>query len=176
MKTLMLAAAAAMSVAAIPALASAQVAPDYYGSLGYDNTKTDGANLGAIQGRVGAKLTPNFGVEGEVAVGVKGDTTTLGGVPAKVELQHQAAAYAVGFLPITSQIDLIARAGYGTTRAKASAAGASLADSQESWNYGVGAQYHFDDKNGVRADWTKSEYQHGDANSDTVAVAYVRRF
>jgi hypothetical protein len=31
-----------------------------------------GADTGAIQGRVGAKLTPNFGVEAEAAGGVDG--------------------------------------------------------------------------------------------------------
>jgi outer membrane immunogenic protein len=176
MKALIFAAVGAASVVVLPGLASAQIAPEYYGSLGYNNTKIDDANLGAVQGRLGAKLNKNFGVEAEVAGGVKDDEITVGGVPVKVELQHQAAAYAVGFLPVTPQLDLIARAGYGTTKAKASAVGTGFSDSNESWNYGVGAQYSFDARNGVRADWTKSEYQHSDSDSDTVAVAYVRKF
>ncbi|WP_425998981.1 porin family protein [Caulobacter sp. DWR1-3-2b1] len=172
MKTLI----AATLVAAIPALSHAQVSPEYYGSVGYGSTRADGADVGAIQGRLGAKLTPHFGVEGEVGVGVTDDKTDVAGVPVNVELKHQAAAYAVGYLPVTPNIDLLARAGYGTTKFKASSGGVSATDSQDSWNYGVGAQYRLDDKNGLRADWTKSEYTNSKADADTLAVSYVRKF
>ena len=176
MKTLIAATLVAASVAAIPALSHAQVSPEYYGSVGYGSTRADGADVGAIQGRLGAKLTPHFGVEGEVGVGVTDDKTDVAGVPVNVELKHQAAAYAVGYLPVTPNIDLLARAGYGTTKFKASSGGVSATDSQDSWNYGVGAQYRLDDKNGLRADWTKSEYTNSKADADTLAVSYVRKF
>lgn len=176
MKNLMPAALAALSVAAIPAFSHAQVSPEYYGSLGYGSTRSDGVDNGVIQGRVGAKLTPHFGVEGEVAGGVSDDKTSIAGAPVTVELKHQAAAYAVGFLPVTPNIDLLARAGYGVTKFDASSAAAPLQGAMDSWNYGVGAQYRFDDKNGVRADWTKSEYSHSKADADTLAVAFVRKF
>lgn len=176
MKNLMPVALATLSVVAIPALSHAQISPEYYGSAGFGTTRSDGADLGAIQGRLGAKLTPHFGVEGEVGVGVSDDTTSVAGAPVTVELKHQAAAYAVGFLPVTPQIDLLARAGYGTTKLKASAGGVSASESQDSWNYGVGAQYRLDDKNGLRADWTKSEYTNSKADADTLAVSYVRKF
>lgn len=176
MKTLMPAALAALSVAAIPALSHAQVSPEYYGSVGYGSTRADGADVGALQGRLGAKLTPHFGVEGEVGVGVTDDKTYVAGAPVNVELKHQAAAYAVGYLPVTPQIDLLARAGYGTSKFKSSLAGVSSSESQDSWNYGVGAQYKLDDKNGLRADWTKSEFTNSKADADTLAVSYVRKF
>lgn len=175
MKTLIAATFVAASVAAIPALSQAQT--EIYGSAGYGVARTNqGADLGAVQGRLGAKLTPNFGVEGEVGLGVKDDKTYVGGLPANVELKHQAAAYAVGYLPVTPNIDLLARAGYGTTKLKTSIAGVSDSESQDSWNYGVGAQYHLDDKNGIRADWTKSEFTNSKADADTVSVSYVRKF
>lgn len=176
MKTLIAATLVAASVAAIPALSHAQVSPEYYGSVGYGATRADGADVGAIQGRLGAKLTPHFGVEGEVGVGVTDDKTYVAGVPVNVELKHQAAAYAVGYLPVTPNIDLLARAGYGTTKFKASSGGVSASESQDSWNYGVGAQYRLDEKNGLRADWTRSEFTNSKADADTLAVAFVRKF
>lgn len=176
MKALIAATLVAASVAAIPALSHAQVSPEYYGSAGYGAMRTDGADIGVLQGRLGARLTPHFGVEGEVGVGVTDDKTYVAGAPVTVELKHQAAAYAVGYLPVTPQIDLLARAGYGTTKLKSSVAGLSSSESQDSWNYGVGAQYKLDDKNGLRADWTKSEFTNSKADADTLAVSYVRKF
>jgi hypothetical protein len=176
MKTLIAATLVAASVAAIPALSQAQVSPEYYGTLGYGSTRANGADTGTIQGRLGAKLTPHFGVEGEVAGGVSDDKNYVAGAPVNVKQQHQAAAYAVGFLPVTPNIDVLARAGYGTTKFDASSPASPLKGSMESWNYGVGAQYKFDDKNGLRADWTKSEFTNSKEDADTVAVAYVRKF
>lgn len=176
MKTLIAATLVAASVAAIPALSQAQVSPEYYGTLGYGSTRANGADTGTIQGRLGAKLTPHFGVEGEIAGGVSDDKNYVAGAPVNVKQQHQAAAYAVGFLPVTPNIDVLARAGYGTTKFDASSAASPLNGSMESWNYGVGAQYKFDDKNGVRADWTKSEFTNSKEDADTLAVAYVRKF
>ena len=176
MKTLIAATLVAASVAAIPALSQAQTSPEIYGSVGYGSTRASGADTGTIQGRVGAKLTPHLGVEGELAAGVSDDKTYVAGAPVSVELKHQAAVYAVGFLPVTPNIELLARAGYGTTKFDASSAVSPLKGSMESWNYGVGAQYKFDDKNGVRADWTKSEFNNSKQDADTLAVAYVRKF
>lgn len=83
MKTLMTAAAltgslAALSVAAVPALSQAQ---EVYGTLGYAGSRAEGADTGAVQGRLGAKLTPHFGVEGELSGGVKDDNIDQAGVP-----------------------------------------------------------------------------------------------
>ncbi len=176
MKKLIAVSLVAGSVVSIPALSQAQTSPEIYGSLGYGSTRASGTDNGSIQARVGAKLTAHFGFEGELAGGVSDDKTYVAGAPVNVDMKHQAAAYAVGFLPVTHNIDLLARAGYGTTKFDASSSTSPLKGSMESWNYGVGAQYKFNDKNGVRADWTKSEYNNSKEDSDTIAVAYVRKF
>jgi opacity protein-like surface antigen len=125
---------------------------------------------------MGAKFTPNFGVEAEVAGGVDGDKTYAPG-QAKVKMEHQVAAYAVGYLPVTPNVDLIGRVGYGTTKFSTNNPAATQFDgSRDSWNYGVGAEYKLDDKNGIRADYTRSDYTKSDLNSDTMSVGYVRRF
>jgi outer membrane immunogenic protein len=176
MKTLITVTLVAGSVFAAPLYAQAQNSTEVYGSLNYGQTRTKGADTGAIQGRLGAKLTPHFGVEGEVAGGVDGDKVYALGA-AKVDMEHQVAGYAVGYLPVTPNLDILGRVGYGTTKFKTNnPAATEFNGSRDSWNYGVGAEYKFDDKNGLRADYTKSEYTKSDLNSDTMSVGYVRRF
>ena len=178
MKSLIALAATTALTLAVPAIASAQsLSPTtVYGSLGYANANIDDVNLGAIQGRVGARFGQYLGVEGELAAGVKEDSVSVAGTSVDVKLQHQAAIYGVGYLPVSPQADLFARVGYGTSKIKASAAGTSAADDGESWNYGVGGQYFFDDKNGVRVDYTRHDFKDSSDNADVWAVAYTRKF
>lgn len=180
MKTLIATTATAVLALVIPALANAQTAPtgtSYYGSLGYAGASVDGYDLGAIQARLGARFGPHFGIEGELSGGTNGDKATIGGTPVKVDPQNQAAIYGVGYLPVSPNVDLIARVGYGESKIKASTInGVSAVADGSSWNYGVGGQYHFDDKNAVRADYTRHDFQDSSTNADVWSVAYVRKF
>jgi hypothetical protein len=174
MKALITAAGVALIAAAAPGLAQAQTA--VYGGIGYAHTDVEGADLGAIQGRLGAKFTPNLGIEGELAGGVADDTVTVLGAPVNVELKHQAAVYGVGFLPVAPNIDLIARVGYGTSKVKASSGGVAASADGESFNYGVGAQWFADEKNGVRADYTRHDFTDDGGEADVWSLGYVRKF
>jgi opacity protein-like surface antigen len=179
MKVSMIAAAVAASAAAFAAMPAAaqSLSPTYYGNLGY--SFVDGgsnANFGAIHARLGARLHRYFGAEAEGAIGVDGDRTTVSGVSVRTKLSHSVAAYAVGFLPVTSQFDLFVRGGYGGSRVKASFANTSVSDSDGSWNYGAGAQYSFDGKNGLRADYTRHDFGKGGGDADVWSVSYVRKF
>lgn len=179
MKAFILAASVAAAAAAVPALASAQDGSGMqaYGSLGYADTNASHLNLGTVQGRLGARFGQHLGVEGEVGLGVAGDNTTVSGVNVKASIRNQEAIYGVGFLPLSPNFDLLARVGYGDTRVKAKASGVSLTDSGGSWNYGVGGQYRFDDKNGVRADYTREEFTGGgNGGANVYALSYVRTF
>lgn len=179
MKTLIATAAAGfVAMMLVPGAASAQdLSPTTtYGTLGYSASEADGVNLGAIQGRLGARFGKYLGVEGEAAFGVNNDKTYVAGVPVKIEEKHQVAAYGVGYLPVAPNADLFVRAGYGNTKLKASAAGSSASDDGDSWNYGVGGQYFFNDKNGVRADYTRHDFVGNGPNANEWAVSYVRKF
>jgi hypothetical protein len=47
----------------------------------------------------------------------------------------------------------------------------------DSVNYGLGAQYDFNGKDGVRLDYTRYDAQdRGDPNSNVWGVSYVRKF
>lgn len=168
-------AAAAATLIAAPAMA--QVAQPVYGSVSYSQLDAEDADLGAITGRVGYKFSPNFAVEGEASVGVSDETYDLGGgVEGRLEHKYDAAAYAVGILPVSPNLELFARGGYGTTELEASAAGVSTSDSAESWNYGVGANYYFDANNGIRADWTRRDFRDDAGEADVWSLGYVRKF
>ena len=169
-------ATAALSLFAVPAMAQTVSSPTYYGTLGYTQLDTDGADLGAVTGRVGAKLHPNFGVEAETSFGVGHDDVNVGLVNGKVEHRYDVAGYAVASLPVSSNIDLFARAGYGVTEVKASAAGIAASDHLTSFNYGAGATYNLDAQNGIRADYTYRDFQHDQGSADTYALSYVRKF
>lgn len=182
MKSFITVAASLAVLAAAPAAVQAQSmsAPEIYGAVGYAHADAGDFDLGAIQGRLGAKFTPYFGVEGELAFGVKDDTyrppVSIGASPIDVELNHSVAVYGVGFLPINPNADLFARVGYGSTAVEASAAGISSKADGESWNYGVGGRYFLDAKNGFRADYTRQEFQDDGGAADVWSVGYVRKF
>ena len=188
MKAILLAASAAALACAVPAIASAADAPTgVYATLGYADADASGVNLGAVQGRLGYRFNNWLGVEGELAGGVKGDHVDLATglaspatVRADVKLRHQEAIYGVGFLPLSDRFDLLARVGYGNQKIKASAPGFPGAEAEasgQSWNFGAGAQYHFDGVNGIRADYTREEFTHGNSGHANVwAVAFSHRF
>ena len=194
MRNILLSAAAITLFAAAPALA--QSGPTWYGSAGYSNLSADGTDvdLGAVTGRLGAKLHPNFGVEGEGSVGVNDDQ--IGAVD--VELEHDLAAYAVGYLPLNPNLELFARVGYGTTSIEASSGALAVTVNQVVKTgfhdhvgravrlhlgchrvpdgEGVGANYFFDGVNGVRADWTRRDFRDDGGEADVWTLGYVRRF
>jgi outer membrane immunogenic protein len=179
MKSLIAVASVAVAAIAAPAFAQDQAAPltGVYANLGYAHSSPGDADLDAIQGRLGYRVNNWFGVEGELAGGLGSDKVNVApGVDAKVKLRHQEAIYGVGFLPLTPQWDLIGRVGYGNTKIRASAPGVSASGNEQSWNFGAGAQYNLDGVNGIRADYTRCEFEGGDGHADVWAVAYNRKF
>jgi outer membrane immunogenic protein len=180
MKSLFIAATAAgVLLCAAPAFAqSTNFNPTYYGTLGYNNFNSDnGSDLSAVTGRLGARLTPYLGAEGEVSVGVGGDHTDIANGSQSVHLNDQYAGYAVGYVPLKTNLDLFARVGFGHTDLHTSSQGVAADVGADSWNFGAGGQYFFDHANGVRAEYTREDYQcsHCDG-ADVWSVAYVRKF
>jgi outer membrane immunogenic protein len=186
MKTSILAVSAAALTCLLPAAAMAQTTanttgsflapPTFYGTLGYAYTDLDHANVGTLQGRLGARFGQYLGIEGEVATGLNGDTINVGGVQDKVHLNSQEAIYGVGFLPLSPKFDLLARVGYGHSSGSGEVTGVTANVKGDSWNYGVGGQYSFDGKNGVRLDYTREQFQDKGGDANVWAVSYVRKF
>jgi outer membrane immunogenic protein len=174
MKTIISAtvAAATLSIAA-PALGQTTG----YANLGYNHIDGGDATVGEVQGRLGMRFGRHVGVEGEAGLGVKNDEATVGGVTRRVESNPTAAAYGVGYLPIGERADIFARVGYGASRYRTTTGNVSVSDVQTNINYGVGAQYFLTDKDGVRVDYTRKDFNNDRIDdADSVSAAYVRRF
>lgn len=164
MKILASAALAAACLVGTPALA--QGVP-MYASVGATMLESGDVSLGAVTGRVGANLTKYVGLEGEAAFGFRDDSVE--GVD--IGLGHDIAAYVTASLPMTDNARIIARAGYGSTSIDVDGE-----DDMEvrQWRYGVGAEFFFDDANGIRIDYTRFPRDAMEGSSYT--VSYVRKF
>ena len=174
MKSLLSAAAATVVlIAAAPAFAQST---SVYGTLGGEDTNSDSANIGTITGRLGVRPIPYFGVEGELSAGLNTDHVSVGGVRTGARVKEQYAGYAVGFLPVMPNADLLARIGYGATDLELSQAGHSFHDYVTSWNAGVGGQYFFDGNDGLRADYTRETADRSNLDANVWSLAYVRKF
>lgn len=150
--------------AAAPAMAQSAESSSpggIYGNLGWGETTVQGTDLGSITGRVGGRYGRYLGVEGELSYGLQGDSRTfapgaLNQTSVDMKRQLQGAVYGVGFLPLGSSFDLLARVGYGASRYRVAPAGLGSYDANEHGvRYGVGAQYFLTSNNGVRLDWTR---------------------
>jgi len=179
--------AALAAAAAVAAPASAQTLPSYLapvtynGSIAYSGLHTDGADLGAITLRLGADFGRYLGVEGEGSFGVVDENGSVDGVATKLHLNDQYAGYVVARYPVLPNANLFARIGYGHSDVRASASAGGLSAAQtvglDSWNFGAGGQYFFDGKNGIRAEYTRFDFQdRGAQDADTWSVGYVRKF
>lgn len=170
-------ATAALTLLSTPALAQSFSDPQWSGSVGYTHLDSGDESLGAVTGRVGAKVSRYLGVEAEGSFGVKDEDVTIAGVDGTLEHEYDAAVYAVGTVPVNPNLELFGRVGYGATSLKADVAGVSATEDGESLNYGAGANWFFDGQNGLRADWTRRDFT-DDAGGeiDTYGLSFVRRF
>ena len=168
-----------------------------YANLGYSDIQAAKITNGAVTARIGARLWSYFGIEGEASLGVN-DDRFLYSVPCPPDqplcppaifqitskLRDAEAIYAVGYLPITPNLDLFIRGGYGGAHYSAHS-DPTNGFSEQSLNYGLGGDYFFFDSNGVRLDYTRfdrlEEYNSfarealGN-NANVWSAAYVLRF
>lgn len=193
MKLAASAAAIAACLLATPALA--QEGLSLYGTIGLGHIDAkhaettypglDGVNdLGfeVITGRVGANFNRYFGAELEGSFGWEDATTHVANpdpdeddLPVEVSVKHDLAVFLVGRLPMTDNASITGRIGYGSTNAEASIGGVSGEEDFTGYRYGVGAEFFFDDANGIRFDFTRLDAE-DDLEADMYAISYVRKF
>ena len=173
MKIALIAAASILALSGA-GMASAQDVGHVYGSVGVQNTSNDklGNDLGSVNARVGTKITPHFGVEGEAAIGTNKDRSDSG---AQYKLTNKAAVYGVGYLPVSPSFDLLGRVGVSDTNLKSPTASGKLEEGT-ALDYGVGAQYHINPSYALRADLTKSDFNGDKGSATTAAVSLVKKF
>ena len=163
MKKLLTAAAAVACLMATPAFA--QGPSSVSGSIGVTHVDVNnGPSFEAVTGRVGAKFVKYVGAEVEGSIGFDGGKVD----GEKVDLKSDLAVYLDTFLPITDNVSLVGRVGYGSTKVS------GTDDSFEGVRYGAGIEAFFDDANGVRIDYTRLD--NDNINGDAYTIAYVRKF
>ena len=136
------------------------------------------ANIFIINGRLGYRLNKYIAAEVEGGFGLGGDsveqslpidTGVIGVVDVNLDANLNINSYGAGFirgiLPVSQKFDLFVRGGYGVAGAEvdltattALLAGTTVSDNAsdtiDGFTYGVGAEYHINDKHGVRLDFT----------------------
>jgi outer membrane immunogenic protein len=163
------AAAALLAFAATPASAQ-DTGNRWYAGAGYTQFDAGNVDVGGVTGRLGYRFSPYFGVEGEATFGIEDDTADFLGTPVDVELDEQFGAYAVGFLPLGEQFDLIGRVGYATIDASGSVGPFQAGVDDDGLGYGVGAQWRFSDNFALRGDATRFEGDGEDADAFSISA------
>ncbi len=147
-----------------------------YGTLGLSGGSGDAHNAsgqtGIFTGEAGVRFGPYLGVEAE------GATTVPGASPSgkKLSLVDRYAGYIVGYLPLSKHFDLFAKFGLGHSRYKYEDNGSSLSSSYDSVNWGLGAQYFFSDRDGVRTEVLKETYRDNRGERNSVNISWVHKF
>ncbi len=175
--------AAALAVAAPLAVAGVAQADAPSGTLEVGYTRADfkvtGANdfgVNTVELRGGYQLNKNVGAEMEGGFGVGDTNITAGGNSGSVRQDWQVAIYGVGYLPVSKDVDLLARVGYGRTQLNISGPGGSGAGQGNGATAGVGMRFFPGaGKNGFRIDYTHYFYNAG-TTVDAFGATYVRKF
>lgn len=142
------------------------------------NLGEESANITMITGRLGYRLNSYFAIEGDAGFGIGGDSLQrtipvavdgIGDVnvnaDADLDVETYFGIFARGILPVSDQFDIFLRGGYGTAEAEATAVAttdllagfsATATDSQSTngFAYGIGGQYHINERHGIRADFS----------------------
>ena len=176
---ILLAGAAAIALISVAAPASAET----YGSIGYGRASTDfgitGADVDLDALTVQGGWRPEggvFGVEAEASIGLGDDTVGTGVNAIDFELRHQYAIYATAQFPVTPQINVFGRVGFGNSDIEVSDASGTLgATDTDSVNFGLGGSYMFSEANGVRVDFTRHDFK-GGSDADVIALSFLRNF
>lgn len=183
---LALTAALGISTVALAPAAFAEIGK-YTVEAGYSSVDFDGTKLGALFIAGGYRFNKNFGLEGSIGFGLGEDSQQFSesGVTGtvKTKIESVTSVYAVGYLPVSKDLDLLARIGSSNMELKATAtasgfgasATASETGSESAVSYGVGALYKFNDgKHGIRGDYTHTAFE--DAGTNTLSISYVLSF
>lgn len=147
-----------------------------YGALGGVIFNPD---LYGVEAKLGYDFNKYFGVEAQGSVGLNTDSDRLFDSPNSAsfsqKVDYSMGVFAVGRLPLNKQFEVFARVGLHNTKTSETINNALMSDfgeTETNFAVGGGAQYNFDEKNGVRAEYTYL----GGLGGGTVSLGYVRKF
>jgi opacity protein-like surface antigen len=174
-------AVAAASVLLMLGTAQAQSRAPLYGELGYsflelkadDGFKT---NPHALRGIVGYEFHPNVAAEGMLSFGVRSDDANVGGVNVDTKLRHAFGLFVkpkYNFGPA----EVFARVGYARVKVRSTecipGACATFNESDGDFAWGIGANYNFNPRMYVGADWMRlNDSDGGKLQGVTISFGY----
>ncbi|MBR9825971.1 MAG: porin family protein [Alphaproteobacteria bacterium] len=160
------------SIAAI-AMAGAAQAQDMTFSAGWERADFDGADFDTAVVRGAYFFNENFGVEGQLNIGVGDEEFDLGVTTVDVSMDYGVGAFAVGRIASSENFNLLGRLGYVHAELEADAANITVSEDDGAFAVGVAAEWFFDASNGVRFDYTHADF---DDSVSFYGISYVRRF
>lgn len=179
------AAAAVFSMASAQAQTQSNASPKMYAEIGYAalnlketfGASTAKASPGVLTGVFGYQFLPNLAVEGLVGLGGGKAGVKENGVPNGVNVKI-SSAFGVFIKPsvaVSDSIDLFARAGWLHTTLKISEGAFSESDSDNSFAYGLGANFNLSKTSYIQANWM-NYYKKDGLKVDGFGVSYGTRF
>jgi len=147
---------------------------NFNAGVGYSRIDIQDVDFDAISLRAGYDFNETFGLEGQVDFGLGDESVSLGLVTADVELNYSAGLYGIARFPLAENVNVFGRLGYVTTELEGSVAGFVADESDDGFSFGVGGEYNFNASNGVRVEYTRTDYDSGEA--DSFGISWVRRF
>lgn len=157
----------AIAATMVASTASAQSAVDCYINAGVGQLHTRGSDTTELNGRVGVNLNPNFGIEAEGGFGVSDDNKLI------IKQNGNLGAFGVARAEVAPNFALLGRMGYSHAWTEQRVGNRIKDVNDGSFAIGAGAQFMFDENNGVRLDYTRLTKDKG---ADKYGVSFVRKF
>ncbi len=157
---------ASVVIAATPLTVSAQTVGQFYGEAGYSKLNVDIDIPGvpefkpdALKLSLGYVPVKNFAVEGLFATGLSGSSKNIDGVNVKADLEESFGIYLRPFVDLNDTVQLYARLGFISAKAKVSASvpgfSASVTDRDEDFSYGIGAAFNLSKSMALTVDYNQ---------------------
>lgn len=159
--------------AALLAVAGAAQAQDTTLSAGWERADFDGIEFDTAVVRGAYFFNENFGIEGQVNIGIGDEEISVLNTPVDVSLDYGFGGFVVGRFASSENFNLLGRLGYIHAEVEADVANITVSEDDGAFAAGIAAEWFLDEANGVRFDYTYADY---DDSVSFYGVSYVRRF
>lgn len=153
-----------------------------YGELGYSVIELESDTLpgyssdnDAVTGIIGYKFHPNISGEVFLAGGTGTENVNFGGVNVGSKIKNSYGLFIKPNIMVTDRLELFGRVGYLESELELSVPGAAASDSDGSFAYGAGVNYHFTDRFYGQAAYT-SFYDKDDDTARGYTLAVGMKF
>lgn len=136
-----------------------------------DSESNEGFTSTNINILAGYQISPYFAVEGEGSFVVSEDSITIEDTTVDVGLAHFGIFAKANFLPSSEAFVPFARVGYVRGTVEASAVGLSISDDDETFAFGLGAEYNLNSQTSLRLDVVRADFETDDVTTESTFVS-----